>query len=424
MNISFSLFTRETGNLSQKILYYNTSTLQNSYFSPLRKTCFVIHGYESTGKYGWVVDLCLVLLGVEDINCIAVDWEDGAKCTYFIAASNIRVLGAVTAYLIHNFMKMYQYSPSQIHLIGHSLGAHTAGEAGRRLRGIGEKFRGIGRITGLDPAGLGFEGFPDLVRLDPSDAEFVDVIHTNAGQFPRIGFGMLNATGDLDFYPNGGKVMVGCDDIGTALIQQDDEVFPQEDHKVGNCHHSRSHEYYKYSILYPDGFLAYPCESYESFQKGNCFPCPREGCPMMGHYADRFRDKLKKNNPKYYLNTGAKEPFTSWRYNISVKLSGTREVRGEIDIIFGSKDGGTKEYEIVSGSLNQENIYSKLIDAEINPPNATTVWFIWHKKILTLLWSKLGAERVTLMRGQDGHKYALCGNGLVNDGVLQTLTPC
>lgn len=41
---------------------------------------------------------------VEDINCIAVDWEEGAKCTYFSAASNIRVLGAEITYLINTFM--------------------------------------------------------------------------------------------------------------------------------------------------------------------------------------------------------------------------------------------------------------------------------------------------------------------------------
>lgn len=43
------------------------------------------------------------MVAVEDVNCIAVDWEDGAKCTYFIAASNIRVLGAEIAYLINTF---------------------------------------------------------------------------------------------------------------------------------------------------------------------------------------------------------------------------------------------------------------------------------------------------------------------------------
>lgn len=34
-------------------------------------------------------------------------------------------------------------------------------------------------FSGLDPAGLHFAGMPSYVRLDPSDAQFVDVIHTD-----------------------------------------------------------------------------------------------------------------------------------------------------------------------------------------------------------------------------------------------------
>lgn len=34
----------------------------------------------------------------------------------------------------------------------------------------------------------------------------------------------------------------------------------------GGCHHSRSHEYYFESILYPTGFVGYPCESYKSYE--------------------------------------------------------------------------------------------------------------------------------------------------------------
>nr|XP_060624478.1 pancreatic lipase-related protein 2-like [Anolis sagrei ordinatus] len=421
MNVSFSLFTRETGNASERVFFNDTFTIKNSHFSPWRKTRFVIHGYTSTGKYGWVVDMCLLMVEVENINCIAVDWEDGAKCTYFTAASNIRVLGAVIAYFVNTLRKMYLYCPSNVHLIGHSLGAHTAGEAGRRLRGIIKTFPSIGRITGLDPAGIGFEGFPDMVRLDSSDAQFVDVIHSNAGQFPNIGFGVLNAVGDLDFYPNGGMIMPGCNNEITELSEYDHEDFIRETPRAGNCHHSRSHEYYLYSILYPNGFLGYPCKSYESFQEGNCFPCPKGGCPMMGHYADRFRHKVKKNT-KYYLNTGATEPFTSWRYKISVKLYGN--ARGLINIIFHGKDEYTKEYQIQSGSLKQGQSYSKITDLDIHPDNATKIEFIWHKQFLTSVWDKLGAKRVTLIRGQDGRKSFLCGNGTVKYEVLQTLAVC
>lgn len=41
---------------------------------------------------------------------------------------------------------------------------------------------------GLDPAEPCFEGTPELVRLDPSDALFVDVIHTDAAPvIPNMG---------------------------------------------------------------------------------------------------------------------------------------------------------------------------------------------------------------------------------------------
>ena len=60
-----------------------------------------------------------------------------------------------------------------VHIIGHSLGAHIAGYAGERVPGLA-------RITGLDPAEPLFQDMPEFVRLDPSDAHFVDVIHTDA----------------------------------------------------------------------------------------------------------------------------------------------------------------------------------------------------------------------------------------------------
>lgn len=35
-------------------------------------------------------------------------------------------------------------------------------------------------ISGMDPAGPLFERYAEQVRLDPSDAKFVDVIHSDA----------------------------------------------------------------------------------------------------------------------------------------------------------------------------------------------------------------------------------------------------
>lgn len=72
---------------------------------------------------------------------IAVDWKKGAQSPYQQAASNTRVVGAEVAVFIQNFESATSLSRSKIHIIGHGLGAHIAGYAGERLKGLA-------RITG------------------------------------------------------------------------------------------------------------------------------------------------------------------------------------------------------------------------------------------------------------------------------------
>lgn len=49
------------------------------------------------------------------------------------------------------------------------------------------------------------------MRLDENDAEFVDVIHTDARPLiPLLGFGMISPAGHVDFYVNGGFEQPGC----------------------------------------------------------------------------------------------------------------------------------------------------------------------------------------------------------------------
>ena len=52
-------------------------------------------------------------------------------------------------------------------------------------------------------------------QLDPSDADFVDVIHSDTGDFAlfRAGYGLLEPCGHKDFYPNGGRDQPGCHSI-------------------------------------------------------------------------------------------------------------------------------------------------------------------------------------------------------------------
>lgn len=65
--------------------------------------------------------------------------------------------------------------------------------------------RKISRITGLDPAMPGFTTVSAENKLDASDADFVDVIHTNA-----FFQGAVEPSGHVDFYINGGVIQPGC----------------------------------------------------------------------------------------------------------------------------------------------------------------------------------------------------------------------
>lgn len=71
-----------------------------------------------------------------------VDWFPGANHVHYLqAAANTRVVGAVTASLLDALRDTRGLRPADVHLVGHSLGAHICGYVGQRLKGIG-------RITG------------------------------------------------------------------------------------------------------------------------------------------------------------------------------------------------------------------------------------------------------------------------------------
>lgn len=125
-----------------------------------------------------------------------MEWQISIKYKYF-------QVGTYLAQLLGFLEREGDLNYDDVHLLGHSLGAHIAGITGYRLSGK------VGRITGMDPARPDFEA-PLLKdakdRLDPTDAKFVDVIHTCAG---TVGFS--RPIGHVDFYPNGGSFrQPGC----------------------------------------------------------------------------------------------------------------------------------------------------------------------------------------------------------------------
>lgn len=165
-------------------------------------TKIIIHGWMSSDEDPIIQSIKDNYLSVSDMNVIGVNWQHIAdNKNYLKAAFQTREVGEFTAQLIDYLVVNKGADLNTFHLIGHSLGAHTVGYAGSFV-----KSGRIPRISGLDPALPGFEYIagPDS-RLDPTDAEFVDIIHSCAGTL-----GFAEPLGHVDFFPNGGFNQPGC----------------------------------------------------------------------------------------------------------------------------------------------------------------------------------------------------------------------
>jgi len=161
-----------------------------------------------------------------EYNIIVVDWSYcSKKINYFTARCCVDEVGKQVAKLIDFLNKKHKLSFKTLKLIGHSLGAHISGLAGKNVQN-GK----INTIIGLDPAMPCFKIDAHNERLFETDAEYVETIHTNAGVL-----GMLEPIGKASFYPNGGKIQPGC-------------LKP-------SCSHSRSYKYYAESLETVNKFI-------------------------------------------------------------------------------------------------------------------------------------------------------------------------
>jgi Lipase. len=57
-------------------------------------------------------------------------------------------------------------------------------------------------VTGLDPAQPCFQDDSPDIRLDPSDADFIDVIHTNGRILMKVGLGLPEPIGKMFSLPH------------------------------------------------------------------------------------------------------------------------------------------------------------------------------------------------------------------------------
>ncbi|XP_046366527.2 pancreatic lipase-related protein 2-like [Haliotis rufescens] len=295
--MQLALYTRENKYYPQ---WLNTDddrfSISQSNYAVGKRTYLIIHGYTDDCLSEWVANIERALLDIGDFNVFRVNWQLGASPKiYDQAASNTRLVASMLATFLQALNEMGTHY-SDMHVIGHSLGAHISGQVGQRLHGQ------LGRITGMDPAGPSFDRDNTDIRLDKTDAMFVDVLHTDAEHLIKLGFGMMRRMGHADFYPAGGFDQEGCPK------NAGDHLFELVTGGIkglingASCSHSRAVDFFWASIAMCH-YTAVPCDNWADFKAGKCSCSDDTPCSRMGYFADR------NLHGTFFLKTAGNPPY-------------------------------------------------------------------------------------------------------------------
>jgi len=247
----------------------------------------LIHGFYSRPSV-WADGLAQLILAKDDtrkhLGVLVIDWEESSRwknvwepwTDYRQAVKNTRCLAEFTAALLEQLS-----SRPSIHCVGHSLGAHVCGFLSNKLQ-ENNGGRRMERITGLDPAGIDWttrlvgvmkvEPLPVLphvdTRLDASDADFVDVIHTDANFA-----GMMQPSGDVDFY------------VGRTL-----ESLGSSQKDCGckdNCDHARSFKLFTESVSQQiKADKVFQCAETKALSLEGCQEESKDNQPVIGYFVN------------------------------------------------------------------------------------------------------------------------------------------
>ncbi|XP_061579303.1 phospholipase A1 member A isoform X2 [Cololabis saira] len=322
LQVQYLLMTRKNMDCPQRF-DQAALTAPTCLFNISRSTKVIIHGYRALGsKPSWVKDLAQALLRAQDVNVLVVDWVYGASFAYNLVVESYKEVALQISVLINQLQK-HGCDLETFHFIGVSLGAHVAGFVGTLFEG------NIGRITGLDPAGPMFKGADTYDRLDPSDAQFVDVIHTDSDYF-----GISIPVGHVDFFLNGGKDQAGCARSRFASM-----------YGYVICDHMRAVHVYMSALNGSCQLTGIPCSSYEDFLRGNCLDCDvfKGKCPVLGlsENSGITISPLPKEQ-KVFLRTTSSAPFCAHHILLQLEVS-SLDKSAELEVTLMTENLGTEQ---------------------------------------------------------------------------------
>uniref|UniRef100_A0A8C6FS27 Hepatic triacylglycerol lipase n=1 Tax=Moschus moschiferus TaxID=68415 RepID=A0A8C6FS27_MOSMO len=283
--------------------------------------------------------------------------------------------------IVHGWLESVQFSPSHVHLIGYSLGAHVSGFAGSYM----SRKHKIGRITGLDAAGPLFEKASFSDRLSPDDANFVDAIHTFTWEHMGLSVGIKQPIAHYDFYPNGGSYQPGCHflELYKHFAKHGLNAITQ----TVKCAHERSVHLFIDSLLHADmQSTAYMCRDMDSFSQGLCLSCKKGRCNTLGYHTRQERQSKKSKS--LFLVTRAQSPFKVYHYQFKIRFNQTENpVEPTFTVSFLGTRGERQKIPItLSRGITSNETYSFLITLDVDIGELIMIKFKWENSVV---WSNV-----------------------------------
>ncbi|KFB48158.1 AGAP007991-PA-like protein [Anopheles sinensis] len=280
--IKFYLYTRRTQQKPELIDVLDPESLYYTHWNPSHPVKIVIHGFGGGRNLSPSPDMRKAYFTRGNYNIIIVDYGSAVTEPCLSQIEWAPRFGSLCVSQLVKYIANHPRGvpPDDMHLIGYSVGAHIAGLVANYLTPAEGK---LGRITGLDPTIFFYAGSNNSRDLDPSDAHFVDIIHTGAGIL-----GQWSPGGHADFYVNGGTSQPGC--ASSTIFQ------------TLACDHTKVTPYFIESINSERGFWAGPCPTLISYLLGWCEPKDSDYVLMGEHLSRRARGV-------FYVTTNAKPPY-------------------------------------------------------------------------------------------------------------------
>uniref|UniRef100_A0A8C6QRP8 Hepatic triacylglycerol lipase n=1 Tax=Nannospalax galili TaxID=1026970 RepID=A0A8C6QRP8_NANGA len=362
--------------LGCQLRLHRPDTLQECGFNASQPLVMIIHGWSVDGfleNWIWKMVAALKSRQAQPVNVGLVDWISLAYHHYAVAVRNTRIVGQEVATLLLWLEESMQFSPSKVHLVGYSLGAHVSGFAGSSM---GSKHK-IGRITGLDPAGPMFEGTSPSDRLSPDDAIFVDAIHTFTREHMGLSVGIKQPIAHYDFYPNGGSFQPGCHFL--ELYKHIAEHGLNAITQTIKCAHERSVHLFIDSLQHKDlQSTGYQCSDMDRFSQGLCLSCKKGHCNTLGY---NIRREHSGKNRRLFLITRAQAPFRVYHYQFKIQF--INQIEKPVEPTFTMSLLGTKEEMKIPITLGEgitsNKTYSFLITLDKDIGELIVIKFKWEK---------------------------------------------